>query len=378
MKVAILTQPLGHNYGGLLQAYALQSYLKSVGCEVQIINRRTIKSKRKEIKQLVINSVRLLKGRIKTIPTEARQASILRELTSFRDHYLAMSPAITDEQQIRDFFLKDNFDVVVVGSDQVWRPRYSPSIKNFYLDFLNDIDSSAKRLAYAASFGVDAWEYTPELTLQCKALIQRFDAISVREQSGVGLCSGNFSVTATCTVDPTLLLEPSAYDVLINKDESNNTDSYLFSYVLDPNSVKSAIISKAANARGIKTLSILPKHSMIDVTLKEFNDCRYPSVESWLKGYRNSDFVVTDSFHGTVFSILFNKPFIAVGNAARGMARFESLLSQLGLQDRLVESEAEVTEELLNKDIDWDSVNAKRVALVKESQDFLRTHLFAK
>lgn len=108
---------------------------------------------------------------------------------------------------------------------------------------------------------------------------------------------------------------------------------------------------------------------------KDFAKCRYPSVESWLQAFLGAGFVVTDSFHGTVFSILFNKPFIAIGNSGRGMARFESLLSQFGLEERLVKSPGEVSPALLQSQINWDSVNQKRKALAEEGQAFLKSQL---
>lgn len=108
----------------------------------------------------------------------------------------------------------------------------------------------------------------------------------------------------------------------------------------------------------------------------DLEKARFPSVESWLQSFRDAKFIVTDSFHGTVLSILFNKPFIAVGNSARGMARFESLLSQFGLTDRLVESPEEVSPKLVHSQIDWKAVNDKREALASAGRQFLKTQLF--
>lgn len=375
-RIAILTQPLGHNYGGLLQAYALQTYLKKLGCEVETLDRRVEGAGRISLKGHALNLARLMLGRIKSLPTESRQAWVLSELAAFRDRRLAVSPRIVSEQEVRDYYLQRDFDVFVVGSDQVWRPRYSPSILNFYLDFLDEIKSPAKRIAYAASFGVDDWEYSSELTEQCKSLAQRFDSISVRESSAIELCQDKLSVSAEWVVDPTLLLEPADYESLISECEKNANTGCVLSYVLDPAPEKRSIADSVGRAVGANVFSIKPEYSLTQVRAKDIAKCRFPSVESWLQAFHDASFVVTDSFHGTVFSILFNKPFIAVGNSARGMARFESLLSQFGLTDRLVESPEEVSPKLVQSQVDWEAVNEKREALASAGRQFLQTQLF--
>jgi len=374
-KVAILTQPLGHNYGGLLQAYALQIYLKKLGCEVETLDRRAPEAGQLSAKSHVFNLARLMLGRIKSIPNAKKQARVLEELARFRDRRIAMSPKIASEQELREYYRDRKFDAFVVGSDQVWRPRYSPSILNFFLDFLDDIKSPAKRIAYAASFGVDDWEYSSELTEKCTILAQKIDAISVRESSAVSLCKEKLGVFAECVVDPTLLLEPEDYEPLISECGENVNAGCVLSYVLDPAPEKRSIADTVGSSLGVNVFSIKPQHSVAQVRTKDLDKCQFPSVESWLQAFRNASFVVTDSFHGTVFAILFNKPFIAVGNSARGMARFESLLSQFGLVERLVESLTEITPELVYSKIDWEAVNIRREALTDVGRQFLTAHL---
>ena len=375
-RIAILTQPLGHNYGGLLQAYALQVYLKKLGCEVETLDRRTADAGRISAKRYVINVAKLLLGRIKSLPTASREAWVLKALADFREKRLAMSPKILSEQEIRGYYRQRNFDAFVVGSDQVWRPRYSPSILNFYLNFLDDIKSPAKRIAYAASFGVDEWEYSDVETEQCKKLAQKFDAISVREQSAIELCHDKLGIKAQWVVDPTLLLDREDYEQLIVDCGANSYAGCVLSYVLDPAPEKRSIADRVGCALGADVFSIKPEYAITQVCPEDITKCRLPSVEIWLQAFHDAQYVVTDSFHGTVFSILFNKPFIAVGNSARGMARFESLLSQFGLSERLVESAEDVTPELLHRQIEWGTVNDKRKALARAGQQFLHTQLF--
>jgi polysaccharide pyruvyl transferase WcaK-like protein len=286
-----------------------------------------------------------------------------------------MSPKITSEQQIRDYFRKGDFDAVIVGSDQVWRPRYSPSILNFYLDFLVDIKSPAKRLAYAASFGVDFWEYPDDITEKCKVLAKQFDAVSVRERSAVELCNAFLGISATWVVDPTLLLEPSDYDVLISICGKSKNKGCVLSYVLDPAEEKRSIADMAGEILGADIFFVKPDYSIEQVRAVHIDQCCLPSVEKWIQAFYEARFIVTDSFHGTIFSILFNKPFIAIGNSARGMARFESLLLQFGLEKRLVESRNEVTRQLIEEKIDWDSVNRLREQYAEEGRVFIKNAL---
>jgi hypothetical protein len=376
MKVSILTQPLGHNYGGLLQAYALQTHLKKIGCEVVTVDRRRLSGKSAPFKSYIRNVTKLLRGQIKSIPTAKRQALVLSNLSDFRDRKLSISPRITSEQGIRDYFRTEKFDAVIVGSDQVWRPRYSPGILNFYLDFLSEISSPEKRLTYAASFGVDNWEYTDDLTEKCKVLVKQFGAVSVREKSAIELCKDKFDISAKLVVDPTLLLEPKDYDPLINDCNEIKNKGCVLSYVLDPELEKRTISDIVGKTLDAEVFSIKPEYSIAQVRARNIDKCCFPSVESWLHALRHSRFIVTDSFHGMVFAILFNKPFIAIGNSTRGMARFDSLLSQLGLVERLVASRNEVTPQLIQGEIDWNSVNRLRRNLAEEGREFLENNLF--
>ena len=108
---------------------------------------------------------------------------------------------------------------------------------------------------------------------------------------------------------------------------------------------------------------------------KQIEKCIYPPVEQWIKGFMDAHFVVTDSFHGCVFSILFNKPFIAISNSGRGKSRFLSLLSIFGLEERLIDNPGDCVPELIGSVINWESVNSILEEKRKESFHFLKTHL---
>lgn len=375
MRVSILTQPLGHNYGGLLQAYALQVSLKKMGCDVETLDRRVRTSWVGILRGYFRDWLRLALGRIETLPTERRQAFILQDLARFRERYINMSKPIFTEELLRQYYRESRFDVVLVGSDQVWRPRYSPSLCNYYLDFLCDVDAPVTRLSYAASFGVDEWEYTPEETRKCKALIEKFDAISVREASAVELCKEYLNVEVACMVDPTLLLDEDEYRELVADTDPIAIPGQIMVYFLDSSPEKDLVVDKFVQWSGLQPYRMMPQRKITEVKPCEIGLCQYPSVEQWLSGFRNAGFVVTDSFHGCVFSIIFNKPFVAVGNAERGLSRFQSLLGDFGLSKRLALSADDVRRELLITPVDWDAVNGVRKEKAESARRFLRVNI---
>lgn len=251
---------------------------------------------------------------------------------------------------------ENSYDAYLVGSDQVWRPRMNHYIDYTFFGFVGS--DKPILLSYAASFGVDTWDYTVEETAKYKKQIQRFSGVSVREDSGVALCKEYFNVDATHVLDPTLMLEVDDYRKLIKQENENKSDGELLCYILDENNEKQLLIDTISKELNIKPFFLNA----------EFNNCKsalelekriYPTVTSWLKGFDDAKYVVTDSFHGCVFAILFNKPFIVYGNKKRGMSRFNSLLKLFDLEDRLVHSFNAISDYKIHQEIDWDRVNMK-------------------
>ena len=134
-----------------------------------------------------------------------------------------------------------NYDAYVVGSDQCWRPRYNAFLSSMFLDFVKG--EKTKRIAYAASFGTDQWEFTQEMTSICVPLAQKFDFVSVREDSGLKLCKEHLGVNAVHVLDPTLLLTKEDYTHLIKAENEPQSKGTLFNYILDPDAAKSAFIN---------------------------------------------------------------------------------------------------------------------------------------
>ena len=378
MKIGLLTLPLHINYGGVLQCYALQKVLCRMGHEVTLLNRAYLPYK-KSVKDYVMDVVKCLThtflGREHVyFPTEKERLVLHRHVAAFIDSYIQpQTKPLYSTEELRQQCMADGYDAYVVGSDQVWRPCYTPSIVNYYLDFVPG-GNGARRIAYAASFGTDDWEYTADETKVCSQLIGNFNAVSVRESSAIRICRERYGVEATHVLDPTLLLERADYESIVMQEGEEQCEGNLFCYILDSTEQKKGLIGKL-----VSELSLVPFYSMPSRTYQEkrnmrvhIEDCTYPPVARWIRSFMDAGMVITDSFHGCVFSIIFNKPFWVIGNTERGLSRFTSLLETFGLQDRMILSDEAPD---WNKGIDWDKVNKKLQTMKDGSMEFLRNSL---
>lgn len=378
MKIGILTQPLYTNYGGLIQCYALQTALQRMGHETVVLQREF--NRQYTFKGACIyyvkHIIKLLMGRKSSwhyYVSQERRNYIAKETNKFTEAWInPRSKHCYSTEELADEVEHLHLDAIIVGSDQVWRPYYSPCQPNYFLDFL-DGRKDIKKLSYAASFGSDAWTFDEALTEQCGALLHQFDAVSVREESAIGLCKEHFGVEALHVLDPTMLLEKEDYRAACGQHLVGRGS--LFCYVLDRSKEKREIITEIANRLKLESFESMPElPDDICNLYGEIDKCVYPPVEAWLSAFDEAKMVITDSFHGTVFSIIFNKPFWVIGNEGRGMARFQSLLSQFGLENRML-APSRLYEIDLNQSIDWGRVNRKREELKKLSLEFLETAL---
>lgn len=367
MKIGILTQPLHNNYGGLLQNYALQQVLKRMGHDVETIDQ----GEKKVLflhRLLSIAKANLLpvlfpsRYRKPRYTPNAKEVAIIRQNTDyFIDKYISHTKKLHSSREFDNIAKSKKYDAYVVGSDQCWRPKYNDSfLLEMFLNFAEH-QPKVKRIAYAASFGTDEWEYSPEMTIKCSALAKKFDLITVREASGVELCRKHLGVDATHVLDPTMLLDKEDYIKLVGNENEPKSPGNLFYYILDPSSEKKALTEDIAAKKSLTPFTVMPKYQAENRTKedvkKRIEDCIFLSVTSWLRAFMDAEMVIVDSFHGAVFSIIFNKPFWVIGNSKRGNARFVSLLGLYGLEDRMITPGEAVD---WNKPIDWNRVNEIR------------------
>lgn len=354
MRIGILTITPTVGFGGIMQAFALQKVVKELSKgEVEIINYCNSYT----LKQRVVFFARnlrdtILKGRFTRLTPEGEVKFRASNTQSFIQRHIRMSKKVVVGKSFSKY-VNERYDVVIVGSDQVWRPKYVLSIYDYFFEGIN---SSIKKIAYAASLGVSEWEFSPVETERCSYLLKNFDFISVRENSAIELVNSYLkpNVEVKWVLDPTLLLTKDVYKELF--EERCSSEKYVFTYLLDINKQKENLVKLIGKDLEISVEAFSTCGENYSLPLKERVA---PKVEDWLKGIYYSDFVVTDSFHGCVFSIIFNKPFLVYVNNERGSDRFESILGKLGLKDRMIYEFQQFSLDMLRNQIDWNEINIK-------------------
>lgn len=358
MRIAIVTLPLHTNYGGILQAYALKTYLESMGHQATVLD-RGVKMPLPDLWKAPFVYAkravqRVVKGR--TGPEVFREIRYRREFPAVSANTRKFVDELVAPRIIRRFkdIREGEYDAFVVGSDQVWRPRYFGRIEDAFLDFARDWD--VKRVAYAASFGTDQLEYEYMQVHECASLLEKFDGVSVREDVGVQMCREWFDCDmAVQVLDPVMLVDASEYAAMAASVKGHPAKGKLVTYILDQSKEKSNVLDFMVRVSGLRIHDISP----VSDRTRPLSERVVPPVEEWLAGFADAEFVVTDSFHGCVLSILFHKPFVAVGNSTRGMARMQSLLSRFGLDMRLVHGiDPEDDGEFFLSRPDWEAVDA--------------------
>lgn len=363
MNVGILTFHNAHNYGAALQAYALKRKLTAMGHEAHIVNYRNAKVERNYQKQLKANlsfcdllHPSILKYKvgfmrnIKTIqnPWDTQW----NRFEEFINTYLVEGSCLDSTKEIA----KKAYDALIVGSDQVWSSQITGGLDPAYL---LDFDYSGRKISYAASISGG------KIPLKEKEVFSRalrgFDYLSVRERTLADSIRQNYGLQVFDVLDPTLLLEAQNYEPLF-KSYGTDLKDYLFAYYVVEDSEMdrcAAFLSKKKNIKRIGLHYYMKKEFDREQEFADFGPIEF------LNAIRNAKMVVTNSFHGTVFSILFQKEFYSV---CRDNARIWNLLDALGLNDREVEGMNDID---LSRTIDYGVVQKKLKKYRKESEAYL-------
>ena len=239
---------------------------------------------------------------------------------------------------------------------------------NYYLDFVPQ-DRIVKRIAYAPSFGTSEWEYTLEQEKKCRELVKLFDKVSVREDDGVRLCKEHLGVDALHVVDPTMLLHRDVYFKFVKKGDG---EKYIGCNYLDFSDDKLVMVKRLSCTLNLPVRQLI---SMGNISESKCTNFIAPSIEEWLSGIANSEYMIVDSFHATVFCILFHKNFITVANVARGLSRFSSLLKMVGLEDRLITESCTDFLDIIKHPIDWSIIDKKVLNMKEKSICFIKENL---
>lgn len=366
MNVGILTFHKSLNYGAVLQAYALKTTLQKIGTNPLIIDRYAgYKSLLQRLyftfhPLLIINNFKWIRF------SSFAKANLIPKTDKYKS-----------DDSIISFEYKENLNAIIVGSDQVWRMEFSTIGYNYFLDFITN--SNIKKISYAASFGKDKWIEEELVTNHIKNLLQNFRSISVREKTGVSICSDIFKVKAEHVLDPTLLLDRSDYELTLLKKYPHKTENSLVSYFLGNNQKALIYCNTFAKKNNLEYSDLYytyPLNSLFSEPIYGSKNYIHISVPRWLSEIRNSKFIITNSFHATVFAIIFGKQFIVVDHPDGGTTRINSLLNLLGLESRFISDISNISINLFNNPIDYNLVYSKLEVEKKKSLNFLVHSLF--
>lgn len=375
MRVGILTFHFSENFGALLQAYALRKWFCDRGHIAEFIPYHpTHVEKGGPIRLALSNSAIKANAKILYLKSSGFLHRHLgnkeqaEQFADFRRSHLGISGS--QLQTIAELqAIASSYDLIVAGSDQIWSPSvqygFDPA---YFLTFAKD--SSARRISYAASFGRD--RLAPQEVEALAPLLQSLSSISVREQSGLDIIKTASGREAVCVPDPTLLHDQ--YDELL-RSAGDCRKGHVFCYALRTAEGIREVAESAASALSVSIISPYNVHRR----WREIGQTVHPGPAEWVSQLANASFVVTNSFHGTVFSILFRKPFLVAelpGSRAVMNARSRNLLGQVGLMDRFVsKDQISQVRELVNSPIDWAEVATKQKTLRQGGASFLEDEL---
>lgn len=337
----------GKNYGSALTYYALHEVVEGMGYDTLMLEWPW---KKKPFPPISDNFVRRFA----------------------KKHYQISAQYTFDEYPS----LNNHIGTFLVGSDQLWNYWDSKDMGNYYmLDFVRE---DRKKISYATSFGHPTYAAPKDVCEKQAAILKTFDAISVREDDGVKICRDVFGVNAAQVLDPVFLCPKEKYMSLIGEAKIQFEKPYLLAYILSPDKAKGEALQKAAEKLGLELLVILDGQTDAEENKKRLgiaNIRQNVGIEDWLAYIYHASFVITDSFHGTCFSLIFEKQFICIINKARGISRFETLFSKLNLRNAAVNDTSELIAALDRKKVDFHAVNAYLQPEIKRSLNWLKNAL---
>ncbi len=380
-RVALITCFLD-NFGACLQAYALQNEIENLGCECRIIaytepegyNKEDFLglTKNKLIKAILDIAKMLIRGKSSFLQNKKHKA-----FKSFRDRYLKFEHK-NNSGEVKVFSnyeqllcLENDYDAFVCGSDQIWNPVfYGRNHPAYFLRFAGD----KKRIAYAPSIGLS--EMPEQYKETFVSYVNDFDYVSVRENRGSEIIKDLCAKEAKVVLDPTLLVNKECWNSILNVKYSPPYHKYIFCYIFSNIKEVSDFLKNVQNVTGLPLV-------YVNISELSYENLKARCVESagpaeFLQLIKNSEFVLTDSFHGTAFSLAFNKNFYVferrrVNETVDMFSRIQSILLNTGLENRLVQINEKFE---VKENIDYSKVDEKINVLRKESEGFLKAALF--
>lgn len=319
MKVGILTFPGSQSYGASLQMVGLYKTLQDLDCTVEIINYMNPFMKGRKHVPVTTSTLRKIIGHIKGFPKVIRFKEFEKSIMMYPNHQ------VNDHKQLSHICIR--YDYVVCGSDQVWNPLITGSDYSYFLDFLDD---SEKKIAYAPSFGVTSLEDKDYIYI--KHALENFTHLSVREESGKKLIKELTSIDCPVVIDPSMLRTQEEWKCL-EKKVKQLPKKYIMFFMLNNVDYAKRFAEELSEKTGYPIVNVC---GIIDKNRFVGKNMSLVGPDEWLYTMDNASYVITDSFHGTVFSILFEKEnFISLASATN--SRIITLLDTVELKNRILD-----------------------------------------
>lgn len=358
MKVGILTFHWAHNYGAVLQAYALEKYLSEQGHEVEIINHIPAFAKnayKKSIWKSLISKRHPLSS-ISKLYKESRIYKLREKRWEGFNSFINNRLNLSEKADV----ISDKYDAYIVGSDQVWNPKITHGLyPQYFCDFPFEKKNKVY-ISYAASSELK--NITSEEKNKFIYYLQKFDCIGVRETALLRLLQPLTRTQICLTLDPTLVVDKDVFSCLTVNNDYRDKRYVLIYRVWDNQNIRriAEIVAKKCDAEIIELVSWIDSHTCD-------NTFQAASPEEFVSLFKSAIYVITDSFHGTAFSLIYNKSFFFV-KVNDAQSRSESLLRLLGIEDRVLRKDCDLTDD---KEIDYIKVNIELEKLRKDSIGFI-------
>lgn len=357
-KAAVVTFHRALNYGAILQAYALENILAEVGVYAEIIDYRCLYTEC-VYRPFDIRHCKNISSGAKKCVKSFELIKKRRRFNEFTKKHLRVTKKCGTKTDLQRTAAK--FDAVITGSDQVWNPNATGGDFGYFLDF---VGSGTKKIAYAASIGYRT--FPPKYESKCIEYLKGFESISVREKSACKTVAESADKDVENVLDPTLLLSDLRWLDIAEKPR-NLPHRYILVYMME--GCKYTIEKARALARDKECDLVLINPTLMQrQTCKDFVMYKAASPEEFVGMFAQADAVVTNSFHGVAFSIIFKKEFYAETSNAEKSARIIDLLALFELSDRLLPNE-------INGKPNWEKVNSQLIKEKNKSISWLKDSL---
>lgn len=352
MKLGIITFHRAKNYGAVLQTYALNKATQDIGIDSEIIDYREnkiendysfFKEKKKILKDLINYPLKIGKW---------------KKFDNFLKENVNLSKIYKSSEELQH--ANESYDCFLTGSDQVFNLKMTGNDQNYFLNF---VKNPLKKNSYAASFGQKEIPYDKKE--EYKSLLKDFNNISIRENDAIKIVKDLVDKEPRIDVDPSFLLSKEQWESLSEKPKEKN--KYILLFVMQKNKSIFDFTENLAKKTGYKIIFITDGYKK----LIKAKHKRTVSPKQWLGYFSNAEYIVTNSFHGLAFSLIFNKNFFVElqKKPATGNSRLETILEEYSLKDRLIK---EGKNDEIDKKIDWNFVNSKMNANKEKSLKYLK------